>query len=688
MNKPIGTVLGKAYMRLWMKYRYLKSRLVNTALGDSQLYRAFASKNTLEECVRKAGRQIDTRFFIDVKKKDKIMGEFKQLYPEAESSDIGAANKFCNHIFNLLGSGEVNLGRKIDWNRDFISGRKWPLKHYSCINELQSENHSDIKVPWELSRCYHFITLGKAYWHTGDERYAKEWLTQMDSWMRSNPVEFGVNWRCPMEVAIRLINWIWAYYFFCESPSLTNEARKKFLKAVILHSRFIFMNLENRGVRNNHYLANLAGLIYAGVLFPELKEAKRWLNFALPEIYKEIKHQFYSDGANFEASVSYHRLSLEIVISAILLLRLNNIQVPKEIYERLEKAFEFVAAYIKPDGTSPQIGDSDDGRLHILSEYTRSHMHDHRYLLAIGTVLFNRPDFAGTAGRLWEEAFWLLGNEGLEKFGKLDKNRINSMSRAFEDSGIYVMRRDDLYMVIDAGGNGQDGNGGHAHNDVLSFELYAYDKMFIVDPGTYVYTGDVMMRNKFRSTRFHNTMTVDGKEMNEIDGNSPFSLRSKALPKVLKWDTRADCDRFEGEYAGYGRLPKPLIHRRAIYFNKVEGYWVVKDFLIGEGEHKFDLYFHFGPMSVFIDEHNPLAVRTLCRGANLYLCAQEQKGLSLELIDGLVSYRYGKKEKAAVARYSMTTLAPAAFTVILSPFSSNIVKTNLEKSIECFEGRR
>ena len=34
----------------------------------------------------------------------------------------------------------------------------------------------NVKVPWELSRCQHFTALGQAYWLTGDERYAREFV--------------------------------------------------------------------------------------------------------------------------------------------------------------------------------------------------------------------------------------------------------------------------------------------------------------------------------------------------------------------------------------------------------------------------------------------------------------------------------------------------------------------------------
>jgi len=72
--------------------------------------------------------------------------------------------------------------------------------------------------------------------------------------------------------------------------------------------------------------------------------------------------------------------------------------------------------YTKPDGTVPQIGDNDDGRLHILSNYGNWNRLDHRYLLSVGAVLFKRQDFKDAASKFHEEAFWLLGEEGLNSF--------------------------------------------------------------------------------------------------------------------------------------------------------------------------------------------------------------------------------------------------------------------------------
>ena len=59
----------------------------------------------------------------------------------------------------------------------------------------------DIKVPWELSRFQHFTILGQAYILSKEEKYAQEFVNQVTDWIEHNPVGFGVNWACPMDVA-------------------------------------------------------------------------------------------------------------------------------------------------------------------------------------------------------------------------------------------------------------------------------------------------------------------------------------------------------------------------------------------------------------------------------------------------------------------------------------------------------
>ena len=357
-------------------------------------------------------------FFFNSDDRDRIVETIKKEYPEAIEQTINDANEICNHIFDLLGSGKTELGKEIDWHLDFKSGFRWNPKTYYLWTgkHVTLDAPSDVKVPWELSRCQHFVTLGKAYWYIGDEKYAEEFINQIESWIANNPIELGVNWACTMDVAIRAVNWIWGYYFFCDSQSLTKEFKIKFFKSLFLHGRHIINNLEFGQIRGNHYLSDIVGLVYLGILFQESKEGKKWLEKGLSALEEEMKFQVYPDGVDFEGSISYHRLVTELFFSTTLLCLKNGMDFPQWYKDRLEKMIEFVMYYTKPDGTTSQLGDNDDGRLHILANYGNWNKLDHRYLLSAGAILFKRQDFKEAAGEFHEEAFWLLGEEGLTSF--------------------------------------------------------------------------------------------------------------------------------------------------------------------------------------------------------------------------------------------------------------------------------
>lgn len=158
------------------------------------------------------------KFFIEEGTKDKIVAFLKKIAPEAPDLLVAEADQNCTHVFDLLGSGPTSLGEKIDWHVDFKTGYRWdPKTYYKRIQPAPYPGGYDIKVPWELSRCQHFVRLGQAYWITNDEKYAREFIAQVTDWIISNPWPWGVNWSCTMDAAIRVVNWLWGC-FFSEIP--------------------------------------------------------------------------------------------------------------------------------------------------------------------------------------------------------------------------------------------------------------------------------------------------------------------------------------------------------------------------------------------------------------------------------------------------------------------------------------
>lgn len=524
------------------------------------------------------------------------------ISPIAKENIVNSANKVCSHFFNLLGSGEINLGRDINWHKDFKSGYIWDEKKYYKDIEIPV-GKADIKVPWELSRFQHLSIIGRAYQLTKDEKYSKEFVNEVTSWIENNKPRFGVNWKCTMDVAIRACNLILGFYYFKESPEIDGLFLMRFLKSLYQHGRHIIANLENKGnLKTNHYLSNLTGLIYIGSFFPELVRAKRWKNFAVRQLKKEMDAQIYEEGTNFEASTCYHRLVLELFFFSTLLVVINdkgfkgnNFEaITKEIFgesysQRLYKMFDAVLHLLKPNGRMPQIGDNDNGRLHVFSE---NEILDMGYLLSFGAVFFNEAKFKIREFGFCDDIIWVFGKKGIEIWDNLKENSLlNIESKAYPQAGWYVMRHYNNYCIISCGSNGQNGNGGHAHNDKLSFELFVNGKDIIVDPGTYLYTYNPHLRNVLRGVGSHNTVIIDGNEQNKFDEGELFRLPDNARAKCLKWNIGRDVDEFLGEHYGYS----PKIHKREIKFYKKDGRLEIIDYLTAVFGDDCEWVFIFSP---------------------------------------------------------------------------------------------
>ena len=521
-------------------------------------------------------------FLFDINnKKEHYFQELKKS--EKEEQIIKQANKICNHIFNLLGSGDINLGKDIKWNEDFKTGFIWENKFYKKIKQVDLNNNADVKVPRELSRFQHISILGQAYLLTNDLKYALEFKNQIEDWIKKNPVEMTINWACTMDVAIRTCNWIIGYYLFKNCPKINKDFWIKFNKILYLHGEYIFNNLEKADqYSSNHFLSDLAGLIWLGLYFKNLKYDKKdtknnpkiWLNFGLKEFKKEMKSQVYPDGVDYEASTAYHCLVTELFLYTSILCSKNNITFSKEYMAKLEKMIEFIMNITKSNGYIPLLGDMDSPRFIVLSDYGNLDKRDFRYLIVLGGEYFNRNDF-----KLYSNdknnhiAFWCFENSTKVK----EKSSINLTSKTYKDSGYYILRNDSIYIIIKCGPNGINGNGGHTHNDQLSFELNVFCRDFIIDPGTYVYTADYKLRNLFRSTSMHNTLQVGNLEQNSFEEREVFALNNETKAQLSNFNNNY----FKGRHYGYKDKLGIIVEREIKLEDKKI---IVNDFVIEDNK--------------------------------------------------------------------------------------------------------
>lgn len=481
-----------------------------------------------------------------------------------------------------------------EWNRDPRSGYLWPLDFHRDLKLMRSDG-SDVRIVWELNRLGHLITLARAYRLTRDDRFVNQFLSELRSWTEQNPYGRGPNWTCAMEVALRAINLLAAFELFRDSPGLDTQF---LLRLFQQHGNYIRRNLEFSYIAtSNHYLSDVAGLLWLGLMLPELRDADRWRDFGLRELLREMDKQVLPDGADFESSTGYHRFVTELFLYSFLLCRLNDIAIEQKYWDKLHAMLLYIRGYLRPDGFAPLIGDTDGGQFLPIRQRRGD---DHGYLLALGSLIFKDPCLKIARMEIPDELLWFLGEESIKTFDELSSTP--NVSQSFPHAGTHIMRHEDLYLCFNTSGAGINGRGSHGHNDALSIEVSAGGRAFIVDPGTYIYTGDLQKRHEFRSTAYHSTVKIDGVEQNTTLHDAPFVIGDEARPKVLHWDT----DKIVAEHYGYRRLKHPITHRRTITFDKTQRAWLIEDEFLGDDvAHDFEVWFHFAPgLDVNTDKSN------------------------------------------------------------------------------------
>jgi len=497
---------------------------------------------------------------------------------------------------------------------------------------VYATDKSDIKIPWELARFQFLGTLGRAWAYTGNNTYCRQACALIDSFLAENPLGIGLHWTSPMEAAIRAANWIVADSFFNGAAAWGGSFRDRVRLSLYDHGRFIHSHLEwdGRGINNNHYIADLAGLFIIGLYLHQIGEGERWLNFALKELNAEIDSQVAPDGMHYENSLGYHRLVFEMLFYTHRLGIVNGIDAVRRWEPRLISMAEFTLGMTMPDRRVPNFGDNDDG---LWLSGTPRPPDDHRYLVGLSAAAFGRPDprsITFSADEIPEDIYWFVGAAAAREFhrarnfpqsspsrlpaaGTIDNisahhpliissGRPSTSSQVFRSSGMIVLRSDNGAVLISANPVGTGGIGGHKHNDLLSFIFTVGTNEVVIDPGTYTYTGEPNMRNQLRGTGAHNTVMVDGAEQNRFYPRQLFWVRDDAHPRITHCRFNHSVDRVIVEHDGYRRLRGRVLHRRLFSFIKSDNILVIRDELEGTGIHDIRAVINLGPGVINADD--------------------------------------------------------------------------------------
>lgn len=501
-----------------------------------------------------------------------------------------------------------NYGKDIDW-------QYWPVRD----NELR----------WQLHRHKWFTPMGKAYWLTKDEKYAKEWVYQYLDWIKKNPLQQidpvfyevydidGVKgpaenvrfaWR-PLETSGRLQDQMNQFTLFLHSQAFTPAFLTDFLVNYSKHAHHTIANYSQQG---NHLLFEAEYVLCAGIFFPEFIEAPNWRKSGIDILNREIKKQVYDDGGQYELDLGYHGGCIGIFSNALNMAKVNGYgkEFPDSYANTIKKMMMFSINTYFPDYTFPCFSDAKRAKpFSLVRNYQR------------WSELFPEDEqlrYFATQGKKGKQPTWLC--------------------HASANSGFFTFRngwgQDATVMILKAGPKAE----WHCQPDNGTFELWFNGKNLFPDSGAFIYGGDEEVwkqRNWFRQTAVHNTLTLDNKNIET----------TQSVTKL--WKTLPDAQVLVTENSSY----KDLTHRRSVFFVD-NSYFVIVDEAIGNALGIVNLHYQLCDGKVELDKSKGLLCTRYPGNSNVVLRCFGPDNLQIEEEEGWYSIAYRQRTKRPAVTFN------------------------------------
>ncbi|MDL2228846.1 heparinase II/III family protein [Treponema sp. OttesenSCG-928-L16] len=566
-----------------------------------------------------------------------------------------------------------------------IYGEKLPEEIDWMFNPT-AETSRDNEWSWSLYRNIYWQPLARAYTITGDEKYAREFVKQLKSFSAAWPAapfmtdtSFETKFKFPghawrtIETGIRIYTtWLPCFTAFRSSPSWDREGWIVFLNMIWDHAEFLTTHYSNHDRSSNWLTMEASALLQLGIFFPEMVKASDWKLLGFRRVMHEIKYSFDNDGIHMERTPIYHLVSAIAFFQAVRLCKLNGIAMPDYAMPTLIKAAEFIMYLVKPDFSTPMIGDAD--RNDLLAERSDTSVYEGMNLTFDPRDLNEIRAFfrvlAELSGR--EDFRWFASGRGA---GHAPRQR----NMAWKDAGIYVMRTGwspgDSYMLMHGVQLERGERSTHSHNDAGHLELMLSGEDVLIDSGRYIYNSSCWKdwRHYFLSAKAHNTLYVDDHEM----GTVPNVSRVRGV-RTFCHDFRETefYQIIDLSHNGYVFMDDPVFHRRRA-IRLAGDICIIDDMINGLGlsKHDFRLYFNFAPGDLS-DEGNYSWLYTSAAG-NKYSCKSIiNRRLTSSILKGSedpkggwVSYGYPVREPIPQLCLSAEGPAPLRFITVLAPQS-------------------
>ena len=600
-------------------------------------------------------------------------------------------NKFSDKT--ILEEAEEVLNHKI-YGYPFQGEIDWyfnPTTYTSRDNEWS----------WSLFRHIYWQPLVRAYALTGDERYTREFLHQMREFgicwpakpfMEDDTFETkfqfpGHAWRT-IETAMRIYTvWLPAMEGFRKSKEWKGEDWCVFLTQLCDHADFLMTHYSNHNRSSNWLTMESGALLQCGIMFPEIRS--KWKITGYQRVMHEVKYSFDNDGIHMERTPIYHMVAAGVYMQCWRLCKLNGIPTPPYMLATLEKAANFLLSLVKPDFSTPMIGDAD--RDTLLERRCDTSLYE-------GMNLTFDPYDLNEMRAYFREMYQATKRKDFLWFatGRKEGDIPQQRNFAFKEAGIYIMRtgweKEDSYFHLHGIQLERGEKSTHSHNDTGHLELHIKGEDILTDSGRFIYNSSCWKdwRHYFLSAKAHNTLYVDDHEMGAVPGvNRVRGVRTYCHA----FEENETFQMIDLSHNGYAYTDDPIFHRRRVLHLENETY-VIDDQVTGLGLKKHDirLYFNFA-FGNLTDQGDGKFLYRSQSGRDYQVEVLATKAVSYEILEGSkdpiggwISYGYAWKKPIPQLSVKAQGPVPIRFVTVIRPTQVGITLQMNENQVKVKAG--